>query len=360
MRILVATITHRADDARIFAREIPALLDAGHQVTAIAPWKSSKVTAPATVNAVNVPRTRGRNRLWPLLRGIVALWRRSGSHDAILVHDPELAIALALTPMRHKTVWDVHEDVPAALRNKSYLPGPTAALTSATVARLERWIEKRMRLILAEEKYVERFRTEHEVILNLPRVPETLPSSVPKDQVIYVGSITKARGLESMLLIARNLERHGISLLLIGEIPSANDRESVETARNVTWLGPRPNAEALKQVEESLAGLSLLADLPNYRHSMPTKVLEYMSRGVPVVSTPLALAQAALGEHGVIVSFDAAKGADEATQAILRLKNEPQYRDSMRMAAFDRVKSEYNWNVRQSDFVAVFSSGFEG
>ena len=40
----------------------------------------------------------------------------------------------------------------------------------------------------------------------------------------------------------------------------------------------------------ALAGLSLLQDLPNYRHSRPTKIVEYMAHGVPVVTTPLPVA----------------------------------------------------------------------
>ncbi len=40
----------------------------------------------------------------------------------------------------------------------------------------------------------------------------------------------------------------------------------------------------------ALAGLSLLHDEPNFRHSLPTKVVEYMARGVPVVTTPLPAA----------------------------------------------------------------------
>lgn len=356
MNILVATITHRANDARIFARQIPALLDAGHHVTAIAPWRASDVTPPQRITAINVPRTRGRRRIWALARAIFAITRHYRSHQAVVVHDPELAFVIAATTMRRKTIWDVHEDVPAALRSKAYLPQPARHLLATIVARLERWTETRMRLILAEARYVERFKKPHPVVFNLPRVPNSLPERVVEDRLIYVGSITRARGLDAMLLLAQNLERHAISVLLIGEIPSSADRQAVEAARNLTWLGPLPNDEALHLVESSLAGLSLLADLPNYRHSMPTKVLEYMSRGVPVITTPLALAQAALGDHGITVSFDVAKGAQEAMEAAVRLKSDPAYRDALRQQAFERVKNEYNWNQRQSDFVGVFTS----
>jgi glycosyltransferase involved in cell wall biosynthesis len=58
-------------------------------------------------------------------------------------------------------------------------------------------------------------------------------------------------------------------------------------------------------LDGALAGLSLLHDEPNFRHSLPTKVVEYMARGVPVVTTPLpAAAELARGyECGFVVPF---------------------------------------------------------
>lgn len=356
MKVLVATITHRADDARIFARQIPALIDAGDSVTAIAPWKSSGVSPQPEISSVNTPRTNGRRRLWALIRGVFAVIRRGSQHDVILVHDPELALALALTPLRRKTIWDVHEDLPAALRSKSYLPAPLSSLLSKLATFVELFIEKRMRLLLAEERYAERFARPHPIIFNLPRVPAHLPSATTKQQVIYVGSITKARGLEMMLQIARELQRDQIQLRLVGEIPSQSDRDIVQSAPNVQWSGPMANSAALDEVESSIAGLSLLADLPNYRHSMPTKILEYMSRGTPVISTPLALAQAAIGDNGFIVSFDHERGGRQAVEAIRELARNDAKREEIRNAAFKTVSERYNWSVHQREFVSSLRS----
>jgi glycosyltransferase involved in cell wall biosynthesis len=352
MRVLVATITHRADDARIFAREIPALLDADIDVTAVAPWKASRVDPDRRLRAIDIPRTRGLRRTWPLIQAMRRIRRESA--DLILVHDPELAIALAWTNLRHRVVWDVHEDVAAALRSKVYLPRALRPLLAAAVAGLERRVERRLRgLLLAEERYADRFAQHHPIVLNLPRIPEALPTGLAQRRVVYVGSITRARGLVPMLEIARQLQRDEISMLLIGEIPSAEDRDLLRSAPNVTWTGPLPNDHALELVQQSLAGLSLLADLPNYRHSMPTKVVEYMARGVPVISTPLAVAEAALGETGVIVSFDHGRCVDEAVAAIRALAADEQRRQRMRVDAFARVSERYNWNVAQREFVAA-------
>lgn len=352
MRVLVGTITHRADDARIFARQIPALLAAGHTVTAIAPWQASAVTPDRRLTAVDVPRASGRARMVPLRRAMAALQSLVHDHDVVLVHDPEMAMACALTPWRQRVIWDVHEDPAASIATRTYLPAALRRLAPAGVRRAERWVESRLHLILAERSYAERFARAHPVVLNLPRVP-ALEQSDPAPQVTYVGSITWARGLRQMLETARALAGSGIEVVLIGEAHGADAREAIMDTANLRWLGPRPNAEALAVVRQSLAGLSLLADEPNYRHSMPTKVLEYMAHGTPVISTPLPLAVEALGEHGVVVPFDAT--GEQIAAAVQQIQADAARRSQMRRAAHARVLADYNWDVAQHAFIAALA-----
>ena len=44
---------------------------------------------------------------------------------------------------------------------------------------------------------------------------------------------------------------------------------------------------ALRVAAGAVAGLSPLLDIPNYRHSLPTKVLEYLALGVPTLASDL-------------------------------------------------------------------------
>lgn len=91
-----------------------------------------------------------------------------------------------------------------------------------------------------------------------------------------------------MIEMARTLAAAGVLVELIGAA-DADVREELREAQRegiVRWYGFVPNDRALRIAEGAMAGLALLHDEPNYRHSMPTKVVEYMARGVPVVSTP--------------------------------------------------------------------------
>ena len=101
-----------------------------------------------------------------------------------------------------------------------------------------------------------------------------------------------------MVELGRLLKPHGIAVELIGQADAAA-RAHIEAGGDaVHWHGFVPNAEALRLVEGALAGLSLLQDEANFRHSMPTKVAEYMARGVPVVTHAAAAGRGAGGGGG--------------------------------------------------------------
>jgi glycosyltransferase involved in cell wall biosynthesis len=52
----------------------------------------------------------------------------------------------------------------------------------------------------------------------------------------------------------------------------------------------------MEQAAGASAGLSLLRPLPNYLHSLPTKVIEYLEMGLPVVATDLPGTREAVGD----------------------------------------------------------------
>ena len=58
MRVLIATLVHHPADARIYYRQIRALLEAGHQVTYIAPF--GEPGAPFGVRKKIIPNAGDR------------------------------------------------------------------------------------------------------------------------------------------------------------------------------------------------------------------------------------------------------------------------------------------------------------
>lgn len=360
VRALVVTIVHHPEDSRIRHREIAALLDAGWDVTYAAPFSGyglpiESAGAPESLSVVDVPRAAGRRRL-RALRGARAVLRRLGpSHDVVLLHDPELLAALPGLRLRTPVVWDVHEDTAAAVTLKPWLPGPLRPVVRWAFARVERFAERRVNVILAEHAYQDRFRDAHVVVPNVNRVPESVP---PPDQprAVYVGSITRARGAEELVEVARAVAAKTdgeVRLLLIG--PASADVEPLLRLAVddgvLDWPGFLPSGQAMARVDGSLAGLSLLRDEPNYRVSMPTKVVEYMAHGVPVVTTPLPLARDLVESagSGIVVPFGDAAAAAEA---VVALWNDPERRHRLGAAGHAVARERYDWTTQAKAFVA--------
>lgn len=354
MRVLVVTIVHDPRDARIYHREIAALLSAGHEVTYAAPFTAYGVERPASVRTIDVPRARGRRRVRAIRGARRMLRAEARRHDVVLLHDPELLLA-ARGLRGPLVVWDVHEDTAAAVSLKPWLPRPLRRATAATVRRFERATERRHPLLLAEEGYRGRFAREHPVVPNSTPAPETvLPSG--SDRVVYVGSLTRARGVLEMVELGRLLQGSGVELHVVGtaDAPSTTALREAEEHGWLRWHGFMPNDQAFQVVDGALAGLSLLHDEANYHSSRPTKVLEYMAHGVPVISTPTHASRVLVEQTGcgVVVPFgEPAEVASAVAAAVADLASDPARRQALADAGRVAALRDHDWRSDGPAFV---------
>lgn len=309
MRVVVATVVHHPFDARIFYRQIGSLLDAGHQVVYLAPFENGPEPMRTGLRCRGLPRSNGRRRLGSLREAARLLAEETKSADLAIVHDPELTFLdrYILCP----AVWDVHEDLPAQVTDKDWIPGLCRIPARLGARLLERRAERRFQLMLAETGYLARF-GEGTVVRNTPVVPEQVSKS-EDPRIVYVGRISLGRGLETMLH-AMDLVDSSHTLHLYGPVDAAAESLLEGLSPTIVVHGFVDSPVALRAIEGATAGLSLLRDLPNYRHSLPTKVLEYLAHGVPVITTPLPEARDLVRESGggIVVPFDDPSAVAEA------------------------------------------------
>ncbi|MEE6283141.1 glycosyltransferase [Georgenia sp. MJ170] len=357
--ILVVTVVHHPQDARIRHREIDALLRAGWRVTYAAPFSGHGLAVPEPADrlrCVDLPRSAGRRRLRALGHARRTIRELGPRNDVVLIHDPELLLA---TGRQRNVVWDVHEDTAAAVGAKEWLPRAVQRAAAAVIRSVERWAERRMPLLLAEYAYQERFRRPQPVVPNVVTVPRTTQAP-GTDRVVYLGSITLERGAEDVVAMARTLTAQAageVRTHVVG--PAHGAAEALIAAAHeegvLHWHGFVPNEEALAMLDGALAGLSLLRDLPNYRHSMPTKILEYMAHGVPVVTTPLPVAKDVVERSGcgVVVPFQA---PDAAAAAVLALRADPARAAALGRAGHGAARRDYDWSSAGEQFVATMAA----
>ena len=375
MRVLVVTVVHVPLDARIHHRQIRALREADVEVTLAAPFAATgtdPAAALAGVRTLDLPRATGRQRLGALRAARTLIARVGPAHDLVLLHDPELVLAVAGRLRRlPPVVLDVHEDLVAALvDDRPWVPGPLRPAARWLARRLEGWSERRLAgLLLAETAYRTRFAGSHPVVPNLPWLPTDPPPCGQQPRVVYVGRISQGRGAQELIALGTALRRTPIPVIggqaagqdlhleVVGR-PDADVRDALLAAHDagvLTWHGELPNDRAMALVAGSVAGLSLLHDRANYRMSMPTKVVEYLAQGVPVITTPLPEATriVAAADAGQVVGFG---DLDAVLTALRTLAGDPQLRARASASGRAHVRAHASWDAEAPRFVAHLAS----
>jgi glycosyltransferase involved in cell wall biosynthesis len=354
-RLLIVTVVHDPEDARIRHRQLSAALAAGFDVTYAAPFSAYGRIPPEGVRAVDLPRARGRRRL-AAVRAARRLIRAESTHtDLVLVHDPELLLSLAglRGPAR---IWDVHEDTAVALGMRGWLPGFARRPAAAAIRALEWWADRRLHLLLAEESYASRFHNNHPVVPNTVPVPSEIPPPPGQDRVVYLGRLTVARGALELIDVAR-LVHETVRVELVG--PADPDcAQPIAKAQEEGILvhhGFVPNDRAFALLAGACAGLSLLHDEPNYAHSRPTKAMEYMASGVPVITTPNPVSVELVERYGcgVVVPF---ADPEACAREILRLVTDDAGRERLGRAGRACAEKHFDWRVGAVTFLEALTS----
>lgn len=270
-RVMHLTTVHRPRDVRIFHKEGVAAARAG---------AAAVVAAPAST-------LRRAERLaagWRLARRA-----RAEGADLFHVHDPELlpaALWLARTSGR-PVVYDVHEYLGRTTRTKRWLPAPLRTPLALAVERAERWGARRLDgVVTANEDLAARFAASGARAVAVTNSPWSgafpRPAPLPDEPVVlYVGGLGPLRGLEVMREAFAHLRTPGARLVLAGP------GDPGEMPPGVAALGLVDHSE----VPALLAG-ARVAWIPlqrhgNYDRAVPTKLVEAMAAGRPVVASDL-------------------------------------------------------------------------
>lgn len=362
MRICHITSVHDLRfDARIVPKMAVSAAEAGHEVIVVAADREglSKLEwNNVRVEKISLPRSRFQR--WRNLGQVLSLAARQ-SADIYHLHDPELlpyAARLHRLVPGCRVVMDFHELLWADFLDKDYLPAVTRHALSWLWPKLEsRWLKAVDGVVLAADSlefFYRRYEIPRVTVRNYPLIPSSLPQ--PPDpptegsplEMVYIGAIMPTRAVLEFVRADKILSRRrqgGARLHIYGPLDDPAYVRQIEKefdGSGVTLHGILPHARLFDTLSHMHISFALFYDRPASYESLPTKLLESMVAGVPVVASDRPVIRKYLSppEGGLVVNSLDPK---EIAEAVLKIAGDPAFYGSRSRAAQKRVADLYSW-----------------
>lgn len=351
------TIVHRRYDSRIFHKECLSLYEAGYDVSLIVADGLGD-EEKSGIKIIDIGRAES-SRLKRMIKTSRKAVKAAASLKADIYHfhDPDLLIAALELRKEACVIFDSHEDFPALMLQRDYIPDFARRLLFRFASFTERYSAKRLSAVVCvtetiQRKFLSYGNISTETVKNYPVFADNgnaEPHCFPEKAVAcYVGGLTDVRGVKEML---EACDKAGVKLLLAGEFDNAEYFKQVKSMpqwQNVEFLGYVPNAEVRERVyERSSVGLVLLHKAPNHTFSIPIKQMEYMQAGLPVIASREVLfcKEVTEKEHcGLVVN---PLDIDEVAEAIRKIVNNPDLAKQMSANALKASAEKYNWSSQE-------------
>ena len=320
--VSVLTTGHDVADARL------------HRLVSVLTVQDLVVEVDGLGSASDAPsgvavRTRARRSLAHRLQWAVRLpWRARGR--VLLVLDPELVPAATLCRLvqtlrgssrARQLIVDVHEDYARALADRTWAHG-VRLLVARLIVAAALAAAPRADLTVVADDHLPPHRARCRLVLpNLP-LPAMLPPRTELEsspRALYVGDVRRSRGLHTMLAVVEQCPAW--TLDVVGPLATADQawlarwRATSPARDRVTFHGRQPPRAAWRLAAGAWVGFCLLDTTPAFTMALPSKVYEYLSCGLAVVTSPLPRAAALVSEAGAGTVVADARGAVTALRA---------------------------------------------
>lgn len=389
-RIWMIAFTHYDSDPRV-RREAEALAAAGHRVRVLALRKPHQ-TACEEIDGVEVlrlplARQRGRRARGYLKRYalffLLAFWRISrallaGKIDAVHVHTmPDFLVFTALLPRLcgRKVILDVHDMMPELYRAKF---GLGSSSTPVRFLRLQERLATRFasRVIAVHEPHLDVIThrgtslKKTTVIMNLPDERIFSRNGQPAAEaeagrgidrpfrLVYHGTLAPRHGVRTAILACELLrnELPKLHLQIIGDGDARADLIRLVKERDLQGVvsfseGALPVDRLPAALANTDLGLVPGRIDPSTDLMLPTKLLEYLQLGIPVICSPLRAVRYYFGDDGLTYAEPA--NPEKWAEAIRRHAQDPAL-GVKELAGVDAFLSSRCWSTEKEKLLALY------
>jgi glycosyltransferase involved in cell wall biosynthesis len=364
-KVVHLTSVHPPFDVRIFHKECKSIARAGYEVTLVVCHDRDETVDGVHVKALE----RKSGRLSRMTRGVWEVYREALRQDARLYHfhDPELMIVGLLLRLKGKQViYDVHENVPADIAFRYYIPRPFRRPMAWLVGLIEAGAAPCFSAIVPATYPISVHlapRNDRTVVVSNYPVVSTSQAIFQKPwaersiSVAYAGVISEDRCIkqmvEAMALLPMNLQA---TLKLAGAFSPTDLRSTTSKIagwENVEELGVIDRSAVATLLDDACAGLIILRPDPNFLESAPTKLFEYMSAGIPVIASDFPGFREIVGKIkcGLLVDPLDPRSIAGAIEYILK---HPAEAEQMGQRGREAVLAQYNWASEERKLLELY------
>lgn len=370
-KIAVVSTVHFYKNARVYFKSVISIKKKYDDLIFIVP---AAQTEPFVENDVSIdPLPIPKSRFDRFIKNQFYIYKKlkNNKPDIIHFHVPELILLMLFMKKKFgcKIIFDVHENVPLSFKDKYWIPCFLKPILPFTYSKIEKIAIKSFdAVIIAETSYKKNYDESVIEILNYPII-NNINNDLTKDfngelKFVYVGNITKTRGifkiLDSFLLLQKKYNY--LTLTLIGSFaPSSLYEQIIEfiaennLQNNVSILGELPLNEVYEILNEMHFGYAILEPIGNYIESLPTKIFDYMSHGIPYVVSdfPIYKKYTIDSNTGIVADYF---NTDEIVEKISKLIENREELSVMSENGKTAVKNDWNWESQEKKLLNLYKS----
>ncbi len=223
-------------------------------------------------------------------------------------------------------------------------------------------------MIIAEDSYERVYGSKGRsltTVLNMPDVQHFIAfqkSNRLGNEIFYIGGVSNERGLDTTLSALKILKGKGVLFFMhyIGAISKEKvaDLDLDDIQENIKFYGRMDSKEGFEISKRCIVGLSVLKPIKNYLESYSTKIFEYMTIGLPVITSNFMLYKNVVEKYNCGFCITPSS-PEELAASIEKLLNNPKKREQMGANGIKVVSKQFNWIYEKNKLVSAYASILE-
>lgn len=362
LKVTHISSAHRRDDIRIFLKMARSAAAMGHDITFVVADDRGDEIAD-NVKILGVGKAKSRLARMSQSPKLVLKKALSTQADIYHFHDPELLmIAKALKGTGAKVVMDAHEDTEKQILAKPYLPSFARPIISSIFQLYEGHVLRHIDLVIAAtDSICNKYKANGILAIAVKNYPiigelalQDIDYSVKKAVICYVGGISEPRGYYEMVEAAK-IGNNKFTIKFAGNLMTKEISEKVQSfSSNTMEFFGYLDREGIKALfDESSAGLVTLHPTPNHLESLPIKMFEYMSAGLPVIASNFPFWKDIIQDAQCGICVDP-HDAVAIAAAINYILDNPKRAREMGLNGQRATIKKYNWSVQAQTMLKAY------